>query len=70
MVGGYEDCDRLIGDAIGPEYLFVFIKPPEDLPALEQFFGTGLSGLEARLPRSGDEVDIIGVFGRQAVDNG
>ena len=69
-VVGNQDRDWLVGHAVPGEYFLSFIETPHDVSGPEQLPSALLGGLEVRLPRRGDEIDSIRVFGRQGVDDG
>ena len=67
---GDQDRDRLVGNPIGAEYLFVLVETPTDDPGRHQLGSPSGGRVKTGFPPNGDEFNLAGEISSHFVNDG
>lgn len=70
LVGRDQDRDRLIGNPILLEDVFILVQPPQDVAGYEGSHRSRFGPLEVGLPGRRNEIDSVAVVSGYGVDDG
>jgi len=66
----YQNCHRLIGDAVLGEYVLILIESPKNLFGLEEGVSSCSGGSGTAFPSWSNEIDLITISGSEIIDAG